>query len=201
VERISHRVCRVSNAEKLLGGETIKETAMQIQRHTDWMRSAAPLGFLVALLGAWALFVPLVGPYFEFGFATDDTWVFSQTHWTLSLIPGLVAIAGGLLLMMPARKARLGALLALIGGVWLVVGPSLHPLWESEELAPLEAAETREALLWIGYFYGTGALISFLAGVSMGLLQRFRRTEEVVEEIPPAPEPVEEREDRTVVYR
>jgi hypothetical protein len=190
--------------------ETTKEKAMLVQPRTDWMRNTAPLGFLVGLLGAWVFFVPLVGPYFDFGFDTDETWVFSDTHWTLSLVPGLVALAGGLLLMLPGSNRRLGVLLALAAGGWLVIGPSLLPLWESGELGPVGGSEGKQALLWIAYFYGAGALAILLAGLSLGLAQRWRGRE-FGEEVPAEPEEVEFRPardvepepaaERTVVYR
>jgi hypothetical protein len=177
--------------------QATKEKAMLVRRHTDMARTTAPLGLLIALLGAWAFFAPLVGPYFDFGFTTDETWAFSENQWTLSLIPGLVAMAGGIMLTVPRLNAGLGLLLALAGGVWLLVGPSLQPLWASDELGPQAASEGRSALLWIAYFYGTGALLTFLAGLGSGIVQRFRRVE-VVEEVPTAVEtPAEE---RTVVY-
>jgi hypothetical protein len=160
-----------------------------------------PIGLLVIALAAWAAFVPLVGPYFGFGFETDDAWSFTRLHWILSLAPGIVAFAGGLMMFVPLRApAWLGGLLALLGGVWLVVGPSLYPLFSSGEVAPLPASEWKTALLWIGYFYGVGALIVFLAGLAQGIASR--RPAEVIRVEEPVVEPgvLESSRSRTLVY-
>jgi hypothetical protein len=180
---------------------------MLVRRHGDWAVDTAAVGLLVALLGAWVFFAPLVGPYFEFGFHTDETWLFEDTQWTLSLIPGLVALAGGLLLMLPGASSRLGTLLALLAGGWLVIGPSVHPLWESGELVPLADSEGRRALLWIAYFYGAGALLTVLGGIGLGRAawRRAAAIEEVaaepeeLEPAPPEPEAAETPAERTVI--
>jgi hypothetical protein len=49
------------------------------------------------------------------------------------------------------------------------------------------------ALLWIGYFYGPGALLLYLSGVSHGLLARPLRAEPLRGE-PVLAEPLEETE-------
>jgi xanthosine utilization system XapX-like protein len=114
------------------------------------------------LLGAWAFFAPLVGGYFDYGFASDSTWAFSTRQWELSLGAGLAIFAGGLLLAVPSRApAWLGGLVAAIGGAWLLVGPSVYPLWASR-IAP-DGSNDMQTLKWIGYFYATGALTVYLA--------------------------------------
>jgi hypothetical protein len=45
-------------------------------------------------------------------------------------------------------------------------------LWSSGAVEPAAASETRQALLWIGYFYGSGALIAFFAGLAQGFASR-----------------------------
>ncbi|HET7045592.1 MAG TPA: hypothetical protein VFI37_12140 [Gaiellaceae bacterium] len=133
------------------------------------------MGILLMALGAWAFIVPLVGPYFNFGFFTDNTWSFSAQHWELLLLPGIAIFLGGLIMTMPsAGLGWLGGLLAAAGGAWLLVGPSLHPLWTSATHTTIAVphGQTLDALLWIGYFYGTGALTTWLAGFGKGLLSR-----------------------------
>jgi hypothetical protein len=69
------------------------------------------------VLGLWAAAVPLVGPYFDFGFDTDKAWTFSQPHWLLSIVPGLAVAGGGLLLGTHRRGlGGPGSLLAALGG-------------------------------------------------------------------------------------
>jgi hypothetical protein len=143
-----------------------------------WTPKAVPFGILIALLGAWAFLAPLVGPYFGFGFESDDAWRFSAQQWELQLIPGLAAVAGGLMLATPARGwGRLGAGLALAGGGWLLLGPSLYPLWADGVVEPY-GSETMRAVRWIGHFYAAGGLIVYLAGYADGLFTRRQRVEE-----------------------
>jgi hypothetical protein len=156
---------------------------MAVRRTRAWTPKAIPFGLFILLLGLWGIFVPLVGPYFHFGFFTNDTWNFMGRHWELLILPGIAAVLGGLLLLVPTRAGGwLGGMLATAAGIWFLVGPSLYPLWTSGHVKPIPHSETITALLWIGYFYGTGALIAYFAGYGQGLLSR--RT--VVEETPVA---------------
>src|SRR5262249_29398472 len=124
--------------------------------------------------------VPLVGPYFDFGFLTTETWVFSEAAVTMSIVPGLAAAVGGVLLVRPLRAVGgLGRLLVVLGASWLLVGPSLYPVWSGKTLTPLSSPDWKVALLWIGYFYGVGALLALVAGYVQGLVTRRRRIEEL----------------------
>jgi hypothetical protein len=159
-------------------------------------REIAGPALLIFLLGLWVFIVPLVGPYFDLGFHTDDAWSFSEPHWILSIGPGLTAALAGLLMVVPNRAtSTFWAFVAAAAGLWLVIGPTLYSLW-STDVRPIAGSETTRVLLWIGYFYGPGALILYLSGVAHGLLARPACPEPVaVEE--PVEEPVEEQ--RTVV--
>ena len=151
-----------------------------------------PVGLAIALLGMWVLFVPLVGPYFDFGFHTEETWQFGETHWTLSIAPGLAAAIAGVLMILPTRIGGwILGLVATLAGAWLVVGPSLYPLWtEQTGIEPVGGSETAMALMWIGYYYGPGALILFLSGFNEGLLSRGRRVETRIVEQTTVDEPM-----------
>ncbi len=145
---------------------------MARQRSTTWTPKAVPFGFLIALLGAWVIAAALVGPLFNFGFFNDTTWQFSTRQWEMQLIPGIVAVIGGLMLMMPSRGGgALGALLAFAAGAWLIVGPILYPLWASGTIHPY-GSQGMQSLRWIGHFYGAGGLILYFAGYSLGLFSR-----------------------------
>ena len=137
-------------------------TTTVVRRRTG-ARVAIPLGFAVFALGVWAAVVPLVGPYFDFGFDTDQTWVWSEQHWTLSIIPGVVAAVAGIMMAFPTRF-RMGALLGALAGAWLAVGPFLHPLW-SDAVAPIATGDGKRAALWVCYFTGAGVLIAYLCGL------------------------------------
>src|SRR5918912_1213323 len=124
-------------------------------RSTSWTPRVIPFGVLIAILGGWVIAAALVGPSFGFGFFDDSSWQFSAKQWELALIPGLVAVVGGLRLLRPSRSGVLGALLAFEAGGWLIPGPSFYPLWSSGRILPF-GSEGMKALRWLGHFYGPG---------------------------------------------
>jgi hypothetical protein len=137
-----------------------------------WTPKAIPFGLLIVLLGAWVIVAALIGPSFNFGFFNDKSWDFSTQQWELQLIPGAVAIVGGLLLMTPSSGGgSFGALLAFAAGAWLIISPVLYPLWSSGTVKTY-GTEGMQALRWIGHFYGPGALILYFAGYAHGLFSR-----------------------------
>src|SRR5205085_12360528 len=90
------------------------------RRPRSWTPKAIPFGTLILLLGLWAIFAPLVGGYFGFGFHSDATWQFPANWWEIHFAGGLAAAIGGFMLMTPARGwGALGRLLAFLGGSWL----------------------------------------------------------------------------------
>jgi hypothetical protein len=172
--------------------------AMRPARARRWTPAAIPVGLLLMLLGAWAFFAPLVGPYFHYGFFTSSTWSFGNgDNWKLLLLPGIAIALGGLLLTMPARGlGSLGAALAFAGGGWLLVGPSLYPAIGLHTVQPQPHSTWMTALLWIGCFYGVGGLAMYFSGAAHGLFAR----RPVVEEMPVIEETPVERTERTVTH-
>jgi hypothetical protein len=175
--------------------------ALRSGRTTRWTPAAIPVGMLLMLLGAWAFFVPLVGPSFRFGFLTSDSWAFGNgDDWKLTMFAGIAIFVAGLTLTMPSSGlGSLGALLGFAGGAWLLVGPSLYPALGGRTVMPLPHSEWMTALLWVGYFYGTGALTMYFTGAAHGLFAR----RPVVEEMPvieETPVPVERTETTTVTH-
>jgi hypothetical protein len=128
-------------------------------------------GLLIVVLGAWAGLIPFVGPYFHYGFTPDQAWHYSSNRLWLDILPAGVAVIGGLMMILSTRRptGALGGWLAIAGGGWLVVGPNVSLLWQSTPGigAPLGGAH-RQAIEWIGYFYGVGALIVGLAAFAVG---------------------------------
>src|SRR3954471_12002058 len=134
-------------------------------------------GLLIVVLGAWGAIVPFVGPSFNLTIGPDATFHMTHGRLWLSLIPGVVAVVGGLMLLFSANRASaiLGAQLALAAGVWFVIGPVLSQLWSSAPGALGQAGfaagdEGRRVLEAIAYFYGVGAAITAFAGLALGRL-------------------------------
>jgi hypothetical protein len=130
-------------------------------------RRGATTGTLLVLLGIWGAIIPVVGPYFGYRMDTAGAWVFTWDRLWLSILPGAAAFIGGLILLGAADRltATVGSWLALAGGVWFVVGPTVSLLWGS----PIgtsgvgAGSETQRFIEQIGYFYGLGAVITALA--------------------------------------
>jgi hypothetical protein len=88
----------------------------------------------------------------------------------LSLLPGLVAILGGLMIMQSSNRATatLGAQLALAAGIWLVIGRELSQLWTTTWAEPPTGGKDKQAVELLTYFSGAGVLITALAGITLG---------------------------------
>lgn len=128
-------------------------------------------GLLLVALGIWGAFIPFVGPYFDFGFTTQ-TWEWTANRFWLSVLPGIVAIVGGLILIFSQNRAMaaLGATLATVAGVWFVVGPPLSQIWNPAAMGVPLGGNGRQALIMISFFYGLGAAMIFLGASALGRL-------------------------------
>ena len=72
---------------------------MRIARSTG-----AVSGLLIALLGIWGALIPFVGPYFDYSFGTNSTWHYTSDRLWLNILPGALALLGGLLLLTASRR-------------------------------------------------------------------------------------------------
>jgi hypothetical protein len=189
------------------GGDDITDTEEVAAMR--WTRAAAvTVGLLIVGVAAWGGIVAYVGPTFDFDTGTTTSaWVWSQNHTTLNLAPAVLGIVGGVLIMLPVawRLARLGAVLALIAGIWFMLGPTVEPLWHeagasTSALDGSTGSVTRRVLEGVGYHYGVGAALVLLAALALVLPARPRP---VVEEtsgtgtVPEEDRPVRE-EDTSV---
>ena len=128
-------------------------------------------GFLLILLGLWGALIPFVGTYFDFAFTPEAAWTWTTARGWLEVLPGAVAVAGGLLLLSSRNRATamLGGWLSVIAGAWFVVGRAMAgPLGIGDAVAPVAVFETKRVVLELAYFYGLGALIIFLGAVALG---------------------------------
>jgi hypothetical protein len=177
-----------------------------------WTPAVIVPAVLLMVLGAWVFLAPLVGPYFSFGFDTSSKWQFSNDHWLLNLAPGIAIFVAGLLMTVKSRPLGwLAGLLAVAAGVWLVIGPTLHPTWSTNTFVPLPGSDWKTAARWIADFYGAGALAIYLGAQAQGLLERrgvyettrtaepYRARAVPAQDVPPRRTATEHDEQETVV--
>lgn len=140
-------------------------------------------GALIVVLGLWAALIPFVGPYFHYAIGVDHAWHWGMKRLWFDVLPGAVAIVGGLMLIRSDRRASggLGGWLAVAAGAWLIVGPSLSLLWQHAPgaIGTPHGGTHRQALELIGFYYAVGALIVGLAAFATG---RFVSRPRIVEE-------------------
>jgi hypothetical protein len=132
-------------------------------------------GLLLVLLGVWAGLIPFVGPYFNYEFASDETWLITWDRFWLCVLPAACIFLGGLLVLGSRHRVGggFGAWLALAGGIWFAVGPATSMLWDSSlgPSAPIGApvgSNGVQFLEYLGFFYGVGALGTALAAFALG---------------------------------
>lgn len=129
-------------------------------------------GALLLLAGIWGALIPFVGPLFDWVIGSDSVFDMTAGRFWLSLVPGLAVIAGALILLGSANRASagFGAWLAVAGGAWFVVGPTVSRLWnDGESLAGTAmGGPSQQAFETLTYFEGLGALIVALAAFALG---------------------------------
>lgn len=150
---------------------------IRIRAHGGMMRMprsrGAATGLLLVLLGLWGALVPFLGPYVNFAFTPDQEWTWTAARGWLQILPGVVTVAGGLLLIFSGNRAMamLGAWMGCLAGAWFVAGRAVAaPLGLGAVGTPVAATDTKAAWLELTYFTGLGALIIFLAALCMGRL-------------------------------
>ncbi|WP_242910056.1 hypothetical protein [Actinomadura terrae] len=126
-------------------------------------------GLLLVLLGLWGGLIPFIGPYFDFGFGSSDAWVYNTDRLVLSILPAIAVGVGGLILLASANRplAMIGSWLAILGGLWFVVGTTIAVLWNADVGAPL-GGEGRQVAERLSFFQGLGALSIMLAAMALG---------------------------------
>ncbi|XRQ02717.1 hypothetical protein ACN3XK_39680 [Actinomadura welshii] len=128
-------------------------------------------GTLLVLLGLWGGLLPFAGPYFGFGFAPDDTWVYDTDRLQLSIAPAAATVLGGLIVLAAANRAlaMIGGWLAALGGAWFAVGHTVAGLWDAGGVgAPLGTGEGQRIAEQLAGFTGLGVAIALLAGLALG---------------------------------
>jgi hypothetical protein len=130
-------------------------------------------GLLLALLGIWGALIPFVGPYFHYAYTPDQAWRATSGRMWLEVLPGVVALVGGLVVLLSRFRpaALIGAWLAALAGSWFAVGGLIAGRWSSLPTAGAPVGNTTRSLLeQIGFFTGLGVVIVFLAALALGRL-------------------------------
>jgi hypothetical protein len=128
-------------------------------------------GLLLMLLGIWGALIPFVGPYFHYAYTPDQTWHATAGRIWLEVLPGVVTLAGGLVVLISRLRllAVLGAWLAALGGAWFAVGGLVAHRWPGLGAVGGPVGGTTRALLeQVGFFTGLGVAIVFLAALALG---------------------------------
>lgn len=143
------------------------------------------VGGLLMLLGAWGAVIPFVGPYFGYAYTPDKAWAYTSGRLWLSIVPGAAAFIGGMLVLASDRMAVLGAFLAALGGAWFVLGQSIvAEAFSGDSISSGSPATASGAAFGpatmrffegLGFFYGLGVVIVFLAALALGRARSARR--------------------------
>jgi len=136
-------------------------------------------GLLILVMGIWGGLVPFVGPYFHFALGPAKSWTWTTGRLWLSVLPGAVAVLGGLLLLGAGRRpaGKVGALLALAAGIWFAVGPQVSLLWNASGAQGAAHGSTGVRVLEeLTYHTLLGSLLAAVAGYALAAPLR-RRTE------------------------
>jgi hypothetical protein len=140
---------------------------MRVQRSRGMLS-----GLLLMLLGAWGALIPFIGPSFHYAYTPDSAWAWTSGRLWMSVLPGVAAFVGGLLLATTANRAVgvFAGWLASAAGAWYICGPVLARMWNGPEgsVGSPVGGTTRGVWEQIGFFTGLGTVILFLAAQALG---------------------------------
>ena len=123
------------------------------------------------LLGIWGALIPFVGPYFDVAYTPSGAWVWTQARGWLEVLPGVVAVVGGLLLIASRNRATamIGGWLAVAAGAWFIVGRAFADVLAFGDIgAPDAPTPTKTVAVELVFFSGLGALIVFFGAMALG---------------------------------
>lgn len=132
--------------------------------------STRSAGLLILVLGVWGGLIPFIGPYFHYTLGPTGHWTWTMGRFWLDVLPGAVAVLGGLILLGrgPHLGGRVGALLALAAGAWFAIGPDVSHFWNAVGAAGApHGGKARQALELLGYHTALGVIITGLAGFAL----------------------------------
>ncbi|MEO6653204.1 MAG: hypothetical protein ABIP17_11160 [Ilumatobacteraceae bacterium] len=130
------------------------------------------LGIAVAIVGLWGAAVPYAGPVFGYDMGGGSAWAWTESRLTLHLLPGLLAVLGGMTMLKGSGggRVRVGAALAALGGAWFIVGPVIRPAWaDSDRMMMMGNGVWDQIFTSLGYHSGTGVVILALSAFALGM--------------------------------
>lgn len=137
------------------------------------------VGSVIFAVGAWAAVVAYVGPTFGYPMppgSDQPAWDWTASHTWRHLLPGVVAVAGGVLLWSGTRRRALaGSGLALLAGIWMIISPFVVRAWlSSGGGGGGDASTAMQIITPLGYHHVPGIITVSLAAFTIGLLARAR---------------------------
>ena len=127
-------------------------------------------GFVILVAGLWGGLAPFIGPYLHFALGPNHSWTWTSGRFYLSVLPAIAAVIGGLMLIAsgPRVSGRVGALLALAGGVWFAIGPDVSLLWQAGGAqGAAHGAKVTRMFELLAYHTGLGVLIATFAAYAL----------------------------------
>jgi hypothetical protein len=135
-------------------------------------------GLIILIAGIWGGLIPFVGPYFHFVLGPTQHWDWTTNRLYLNVLPSIAAVLGGLVLLGagPRIAGRIGALLALAGGIWFAVGPDVSRLWHTGGAQGIaHGGGVRRMVEYLTFHSGLGVLIVTFAAFALPGLLAVRR--------------------------
>ena len=138
--------------------------------------TATIAGVLAVVVGAWGGIAPYIGHAIRYSADGSATWTWNLQHGLLSLLPGALAVVGGLLLIAStwARRERASVLHAVgltgaavllgLSAVWFLIGASVWPIYFTSHVLAA-ASPVRSLSDMVGYYLAEGFVLAVAAGV------------------------------------
>jgi hypothetical protein len=139
--------------------------------------TATIAGVLAVVVGAWGGIAPYIGHAIRYSADGSATWTWNLQHGLLSLLPGAMAVVGGLLLIAStwARRERASvlrtvgltgaAVLLGLSAVWFLIGASVWPIYFTSHVLAA-ASPVRTLADMVGYYLAEGFVLAVVAGVA-----------------------------------
>jgi hypothetical protein len=153
------------------------------QREVSYPPSSLPsrltatiAGVLAVVVGAWGGIAPYIGHAVRYSADGSATWTWNLQHGLLSLLPGAMAVVGGLLLIASTWAHREGAsvlhtvgltgaaLMIGLSAVWFLIGTSVWPVYFTSQVLAV-ASPARTLADMVGYYLAEGFVLAVVSGI------------------------------------